>query len=106
MSVMITPNHIENIVGLLGIDVDTTPEINFDYSIFKKDHHLKTYFESNLGMELKAVYCDEQHHPEKGRLDWGASTILLFLKNGKIVELKNSEWASIDVVKSALSNKE
>jgi hypothetical protein len=70
--------------------------------IFKSDRYIRTYFEKLFGINIRRAYvseCVNEMFPKGDELNWGTRRIILFLGNGNIVEMYNSEWATFQLYK-------
>ena len=83
-------------------EVDPQKDTSFEWNnkLFILDLWLKNFFTKHFGMSIKSAYCPSknsikiQRSQENAELRWNQTTILLFLENGNILRLENSEWAS------------
>lgn len=80
-------------------DVNISEDIYFEWGhrLFSQNEFVRTFMEKVFNTDISVCYMDKRVSPSKVKLCWSAATIILFLKNGNIVELKNSEWAHMEL---------
>lgn len=61
------------------------------------DHYALTFFQKAFCAELAAVYSDEpRRFPTKREFNIGCSNFIIVNAKGRIFELTNSEWGSVN----------
>ncbi len=89
---------MRTVMDLKEVNPTKDNEFEFNKKVFERRLHIKTFFEKIFDADILAAYIDNAaKHPTKNDLEWGTSTIILFMKRRKILTLSNSEWASIHV---------
>jgi len=93
-------------------EINSLKEVNTDedwsftiaYREFTRDNKIRTFFERVFGGKLKAVYVSDYRvskiEPFTNSLDIGGRYIIIFREDGQVVEMTNSEWGSITLLKS------
>lgn len=81
-------------------DVNTEQDTEFEYEhiSFKINYNYKKFFERAFGVEVLTAYTEGGNTVGKV-LDLGCVDILLFLRSGRILQMSNSEWGSLEIVK-------
>ena len=82
-------------------DIDISDDtFKLGYRTYRHDHRVATFFSSKFGVDVKAAFvAGGEINPTKTELEWGGANIMLFLANGNVIEMSNSEWAWITVTK-------
>lgn len=83
-------------------DVNTEEASSFQLNnkLYAKDTWVKDFFVKHLAMDLKAVYCQRPHSVQIKKssgtteLNMTCTSLILFLSNGNILYMENSEWTS------------
>jgi len=105
------PVEVIRVNKLKEVDTSSIDEFHFEQLVWKKDHRAFTWLSAHLMMPLKAVYSvknerltsvSNDHQPSKKEkrsptenFSWHGQSLILFLRNGNVLKMTNSEWASI-----------
>ena len=76
-------------------------EFTDGYYKFKKDNRARASLNKTLETNYKAVYRQDTSYKTQWKaedVNWSCETFFAVTEKGRLIEFKNSEWASLKVV--------
>ncbi len=92
---------MKQIKQLKDVVTDQDEEFRYQYSDFALNYDYKKFLEEAFRIDITAAYTSRKPPiKEKGKvLELGCVGIIIFLKSGRILQMTNSEWGSLEIVK-------